>query len=90
MVSPLHHDALRQRVQDLVDVLFPISPAASPLSTNFTALCPLVPAESSAARRKREAAMVELQDGDGRRPEAQQPPSEARHQGGVHPPAGRQ
>ena len=58
-VSVLHYEALLQRAMDLVDALYPISPVQAPLSTTFSALCPLVPAESSSARRKREAAVQE-------------------------------
>ena len=59
VVSPLHYEGLLQRAMDLVDALHPISPVHAPLSTTFSALCPLVPAETSSARRKREAAAQE-------------------------------
>ena len=58
-VSVLHYEGLMQRVQDLVDALYPISQVQAPLSTTFSALCPLVPAESSKARRKRESTVQE-------------------------------
>ena len=54
-----HHSSLWQRVQDLVDCLYPLAPVNAPLSTTFSALCPLTHAESSKERRKREAAMRE-------------------------------
>ena len=58
-ILPFHSSALWQRVQDLVDCLYPLAPVNAPLSTTFSALCPLIHAESSKERRKREAAMRE-------------------------------
>ena len=56
---PTHFSSLWQRVQELVDCLYPLAPVNSPLSTTFSALCPLIHAESSKERRKREAAIRE-------------------------------
>ena len=55
----MHDASLWQRVQELVDCLYPLAPINAPLSTTFSALCPLIHAESSKDRRKREAAMRE-------------------------------
>ena len=46
---------LLHRAQELVTAVYSMAGAAAPLSCTFSALCPLMPAESSAARRKREA-----------------------------------
>ena len=56
---PMHFSSLWQRVQELVECLYPLAPVNAPLSTTFSALCPLIHAESSKERRKREAAIRE-------------------------------
>ena len=67
-LAPLHYSSLWQRVQDLVDSLYPLAPVNQPLSTTFSALCPLIHAESSKERRKREAAAREAQEVGLKRP----------------------